>query len=93
MNGSEKQIKWAEEIKAAKAEEFAKLYKAVRNDIGTKAISYIESNDNVAFWIDNRDRKVADLLNQLCRGGLAIKGDGFAVKALLDMQTGAINLI
>ena len=92
MNGSAKQVKWAEEIKAGKASEFEAIRKAIKNEIGAKAVDYIDSNDSAAFWIDNRERKVPDMLNGLCRGGLAIKGNSNSAKALLDTTTGMITI-
>lgn len=92
MNGSDKQVAWAIEIKESKAEQFAILRSKVISPIGTKALDFIESLDNAAFWIDNRDRRPMEMLTSLLRGGLSIKGNQFSEKATIDQATGTITI-
>lgn len=92
MKGSDKQIKWAEDIKASKATEFSALRSKVISPIGIKALDYIESNDVAKFWIDFRSTSVMDMLNSLLRGGLQIKGAGQSNRAVMDKTTGQITV-
>ncbi len=92
MNGSEKQITWAIEIKESKAEQFATLRSKVISPIGTKALDYIESLDNAAFWIDNRDRSPMEMLKSLLTGGLSIEGNQYSDKATIDQASGTITI-
>lgn len=92
MNGSEKQITWATEIKESKAEQFATLRSKVISPVGIKALDYIESLDNAAFWIDNRDRSPMEMLTSLLRGGLSTKGNQSNEKATMDQATGTITI-
>lgn len=92
MNGSEKQIKWAEDIRASKASDFAALRSKIIDPKGIKAVDFIESIDAAAFWIDNRSRSVLDMMTSLVRGGLSIKGGLFADKAVMDMASGTITV-
>ncbi len=92
MNGSEKQITWANEIKASKAEQFAALRSKVISSIGTKALDFIESLDSAVFWIDNRDRSATEMLTSLLRGGLSTKGNQSDERATIDQATGIITV-
>ena len=92
MNGSDKQITWATEIKASKTEQFATLRSKVISPIGTKALDFIESLDSASFWIDNRDRSAMDMLTSLLRGGLSTKGNQSNEKATMDQATGTITI-
>lgn len=92
MNGSEKQIKWADEIKAGKAEQFATLRSKVISPIGTRALDFIESLDSASFWIDNKDRSAMEMLTSLLRGGLSTKGSQSSERATMDQATGIITI-
>lgn len=76
MNGSEKQVKWAEDIKASK--NFDKFIDSARNEaakvIVTKAVNFVKSIDSAKFWIDYRNSSEMDIFNSLMRGGLKING-------------------
>jgi len=91
MNGSEKQIKWANDIINSKQEAFAKFEQAAKNDIARKAIAYIRNNQNAAFWIDYRDTTVTDMVRALLGGTLSIYGYNFDHTAKLDSTTGVIT--
>lgn len=56
MKGTEKQVKWAKDIKAV----FMKKWQALQEKVGVKPpaeivrwIKSIESNDESRYWIDN----------------------------------------
>ena len=75
MKGSEKQIKWAEDIKARiTANNFGM---ETVTEVGQKAIDYIASIDDANFWISYRDRTGVAMLQEMARGTLRIKGDGW----------------
>jgi len=91
MKGSEKQIKWAEDIKAEKAELFEILRQHVRNEIGTKALDYIQDNEYATFWIDHRNHTPMIMLKSLLTGRFEVKGASFDRKAQIDPDTGVIT--
>lgn len=91
MNGSEKQINWANDIRNGKAQEFEKLIGAATNDIARNAIAYIRDNECAAFWIDYRDTKPIDMFHSLFKGTLMIEGYSGFITAKLDPQTGEIS--
>lgn len=76
MNGSNKQVKWAEEIKATK--NFDQFINAARGEaakvIVTKAIGFVKNIDDAKFWIDYRNSSEMDIFNKLMTGGLKVKG-------------------
>lgn len=76
MNGSKKQVKWAEDIKAGK--NFDKFIDSARNEaarvIVTKAVNFVKGIDSAKFWIDYRDSSEMDIFNSLMTGGLKING-------------------
>jgi hypothetical protein len=92
MLGSQKQIKWAEDIRQGKLEDFAKLEARALNGIAHKAISYIRDNEQASFWIDYRTASAADMLRSLLTGGISVWGFNFDRKAKLDPQTGTITV-
>lgn len=92
MNGSEKQIKWAESIIASKQQQFEDLRTRSKSELGKKAVDYILSQPKASFWIDYRTYSPDDMLRQLLRGGLSIYGDNYDHKATLDPQTGIITI-
>lgn len=84
MNGSEKQVKWAEDIKQDKADEFAQLKERFgKSAAALKAIEYIEGNEHAAFWIDHRNSSVMEILDSLMRGGVQVKGHNFDHRATM----------
>lgn len=91
MNGSEKQISWAEDIKSNM--DFAKLRKMVNgNQIAIKAIDYVENNENAAFWIEYKNYSAMHLMDQFLTSGLLIKGSSFDHRAKMDKATGTITI-
>lgn len=72
MIGSEKQIAWANEIKAKIEAEAKPLYG--KAECFDRILTLILSIDNAKFWIDYRDRNLRSLLGSLSREGLRIKG-------------------
>ena len=91
MNGSEKQVKWAEEIKASKASEVIDLKSRAKNPVAVKAVEYLENNEEAAFWIDNRTSTFDEMFRQLISGGIYTKGSQYDNKAKLDPKTGIIT--
>jgi len=88
MKGSDKQILWARDIKA-KIDFDALIGKgrnAEANRIIEKAVTYIENNDNAAFWIDYRGRTAMDLCSELMSRGLQIRGFGFDHRAKMALD-------
>lgn len=94
MNGSEKQITWANEIKAGKnfGAWAGKGKDAAANATIDKAIAFIGSIDNAAFWIDNRDRSEQAIMTDLFAGRLQIKGSSSGAKAKIDSATGQVTI-
>lgn len=92
MKGSDKQIKWAEDIKASKAADFASLRSKVRDPKGIKAMDYVEAIDWAAFWIEYEKMSAMQIMNVLLRSGLLIKGWQFQDKATMDQATGVITV-
>lgn len=92
MQGTEKQIRWANDIKA-KIEKQAEAFRArAKNDEAHKIIDFILSIDSASFWIDYRDSDFGQLLHNLARHGLRIKGFDFADNAKMDPKTGKITI-
>lgn len=83
MNGSEKQVKWAEDIRAGK--NFDAMLGHGRSAEATriieKVVTYITSNDNAAFWIDYRDSSAMEIARDLMSCGLQVRGLGFEHRA------------
>lgn len=92
MLGSQKQTKWAEDIRNGKLEDFAKLEARAKNEIAHKAISYIRDNEQAGFWIDYRTVSASDMLRSLLTTGISIWGFSHDRKAKLDPQTGTITV-
>ena len=91
MNGSEKQIKWAEDIKASKMERF-NLMREHGNEMGVKAIDFILNQPNASFWIDYRLNSPDEMIRKLCTTGLEIYGGSFSHSAVLDPRTGVVTI-
>lgn len=93
MLGSQKQVKWAEDIRNSKLEGFEKMEARALNDIARKAISYIRDNEQASFWIDYRTVSAPDMLRSLLSNiGLSIWGFNHDRKATLNPQTGEITI-
>lgn len=90
MNGSEKQIKWAEDIKASKMEDFLKLRSMCRDELGTKIVDYVLSLDHAAYWIDNRNKTPISMMETLLTTGLWIWGSCNDRIARFDPATSSI---
>ena len=80
MNGTEKQIKWALDIKAAKIGDIIAAEEQLQSIINNKPddqelhaecapifeiITAIKNAEDATFWIDNRDINFRDLNNYL----------------------------
>lgn len=90
MIGSEKQIKWAEDIRSKVA---AALPDMSSNPIADKAKQFLLSIDDAKFWIEvAKDRTPMFLLQDMVQGGLRVKGLGFDHIAKLDQTTGMITI-
>lgn len=93
MEGSRKQIKWAEEIKNNMTAEFEKLTVQLKDSVpGLKALGYIQELNRATFWIDNKGATPTYLLQRLTKGTLQTWGSGFSRKAVIDQQTGQITI-
>lgn len=64
MKGTEKQIKWAEEIKAMFIERVNHFVKETRR---TEAIELINAKTDAAWWIEHRE------IFELCKTGKAMR--------------------
>lgn len=74
MIGSEKQIKWAEDIKAGKDFEELRI-RCNGHPLGIKAIEFVENIRDAKFWIDSRNMTAEQMLAALMGGaGLKVKG-------------------
>ena len=92
MKGTEKQIKWAEDIKKGMTPEFNEMIEKFKTIIpAIKVIEYIQALDYATFWIDHRKETVQDLLMQITRG-LTIRGDKYSHTAKVDQTTGIITV-
>jgi len=93
MNGSEKQVKWTEEIKASKNfGQFVKNAKGSKmEDFVTKAVDFVTSIESASFWIDYRDYSEVRILDSLAKGNLKPKGFGENATAKIS-QTGEITI-
>ncbi len=84
MQGSEKQIKWAQDIKAKMTEEAQNyLGKVEAYDV---VINKILSIDHAEFWIDYRDYSLQHILQSL-PSGIRVKGFGFSNTLKADKKT------
>ena len=91
MNGSEKQINWANDIKSNK--NFAELRKMVNgNPIALKAIAYVENNEYASFWIEYKNLTAMQMMDRFLTSGLLIKGGEFDHRAKIDKATGIITI-
>ena len=72
MNGSEKQIKWAEDIKAGKIEKFNEIKSHAKLPAGVKLIDYILGQEQASFWIDYRGMTPGEILHLILTSGLMI---------------------
>jgi hypothetical protein len=82
MIGSEKQIAWANDIKA-KIEAEAANYLG-KKEAADKMIAFLLSIEYAAFWIENRDDDFRYLFTKLYKNGLMIKGSEFSDCAKCD---------
>ena len=91
MQGSDKQIKWAEQIKAQIATGF---HTFTPHPVMDKATDYILNIDDARFWIEiaksYTDNPIA-LVMLFARQGLLTKGNGFDDLAKIDEKTGKIT--
>lgn len=93
MNGSEKQVKWAEEIKATKNfDQFIKNAKGSKMEtFVTNAANFVKNIESAAFWIEYRDYSEIRILDSLAKGNLKI--NGFSENATAGIsQSGEITV-
>lgn len=85
MNGSQKQIEWANEIKASKnfSQFVGKGRSEQANRVIAKAISFVDGIDSAKFWIDHRNYTEMQILNGLMRGGIQVKGFDYDHRATM----------
>ena len=88
MNGSEKQIIWAEQIKAEKAAELAA--KNITNPVMKKGIEFLMSIDSAEFWIDFKEMSSVAMVMDLFKGGLFLRGRNFSDCVKMEQKTGEI---
>ncbi len=99
MQGTEKQIKWATDIRDRIA---AALPDMSSNPVANKAKQYLLGIDDADFWIEVANPIMVDgddkgaaffLLRELTsRRGLAIQGMGYSTRAKMDPKTGEITV-
>lgn len=90
MNGTEKQIKWAEDIKAGMDFDSAKTAFA-GNKPALKALAFIENIDSAKWWI-KEGRTIGDAqiaLACLAREGLTLDNGKIAI---VDQNTGSVTV-
>jgi len=93
MRGTEKQIKWAAEIKATMKPDFDAIRTQFEgNAIATKAIDFVQGLDWASFWIDNRSSNPMTMMNEIAQGKLRTRGNGYGHTANFDQATGAITV-
>jgi hypothetical protein len=93
MNGSEKQVRWAEEIKTGKNfDKFIRNAKGSKmEDFVTKAVGFVTSIENAEFWIEYRDYSEVRILDCLAKG--ILKPGGFSENATAKIsQNGEITV-
>jgi hypothetical protein len=89
MKGTEKQIKWAEDIKAKM--NFNELKTKAINPMVAKGVNFVEAIENAEFWILYRDHAAGDIVRDLFKGGILVRGAGYTDKAKADVTTGIIT--
>jgi len=93
MKGSEKQIKWADDIKANMKPDFDNLRSQLAgNAIALKAINFVENLDLASFWIENRDSSPMTMLNEMVQSGLRIMGCEYSHNAKFNQSNGEITI-
>lgn len=70
MKGSEKQIRWAEQIKAGKY--FIDLRNRAKSPIAIKILDFVENIDDASFWIKYRNNAPEEMLEEMATLGLQI---------------------
>jgi hypothetical protein len=89
MKGSDKQISWANDIRA-NLETSAQAIIG-KNQHADRAIAAILSIDEATFWIDNKDSNWQYLLNSLYSCGLQNKGREYSNILKADKATHIIT--
>lgn len=85
--GSEKQISWAEDIKASLTFDNVKDHPVI-----TKAKELIMANDDANWWINNRNRTGYDMIRAMLTGGLMISNRGNAKFAEIAHDGSSITI-
>lgn len=92
MKGTEKQIKWAEEIKSKLETGFKNF---TPNPMMEKATNYILNIDNATFWIDEArfyvDNPIGLVMAFASPNGILTNGTTGADVAFMDKTTGEIK--
>lgn len=93
MQGSEKQITWATEIRNRIEAEVNPLMAKVpqhRADAVAKAVALIVAIDYAAFWIDNKDINLVGLVRSISTVGLRYKGLEYSDTLKVDAAGNAV---
>jgi hypothetical protein len=88
LTGSEKQIKWANDIRAKVQDDFDNFKTALKdNPAAIKGIEFIENIESSRFWIDHKDFDAQGLL-VLFSGelGLDFRGIEYADNARITLD-------
>lgn len=89
MKGTDKQIRWADEIRSSIA---SRLPDMSSNPIADKAKQYVLAIDRAEFWIGHKDVDPITLLRMMLTGdGLEVGGSYQRIRAKLDPKTGTIT--
>jgi len=95
MKGSQKQIKWAEDIKNKKLDGFNEIVNAAKDETAAvvlkKIVDYILNIEKAKFWIDYRDYSEYRIIDALFRGSLLIDGFNNDKKAKFDPATTTVT--
>ena len=87
MKGSDKQIKWATDIKEAITWDGVNDHPII-----TAAKTLICQNDDASWWIDNRNRTGYSMIRSMLTGGLMISNRGNAKTAAIRKDGSAIDI-
>ena len=93
MNGSEKQIKWANEIKAEinMQQLIGNGRDEKSNVLISKVVEFVENIEDANFWIDYRNQSAVGIASQLMGRGLQIKGNNYKTRIKMTMDGEFVN--
>lgn len=91
MEGTKKQIKWANDIKSKMCfEDLRKQF--TDNPTAIKVINFVDNLDHATFWIDNRNSDPMTMLNEITRGTLRIHGSSYGHTAKFEQNLNIITI-